>query len=362
MSQPGSRDHRSNAHLPVSRDPAAVSVKDEVTRRMTVIAKRVDITATFDTHPAEIDRILASARLPRPVTRSADAAAAGRGHRAAPKRTSGAGQAPLEAQRAARAKLRRASPLPRARLRHLRCAQRGRDAGLAPFALSGGRDLHRRLGFSVRAAQPDLVLGQGRGRGWLAFHADVRRTQAAFGELGSSAARQGAAAAADAVLQAKRLGFGPGTPNLLRHGGLQARAGRGGPAIPVGLDRDAACQGYFSGVYSSSTCGVSELAQQYGGGRYAMPDIIYDALWNGQASTTDPVLRPGEWSITTGYINTTAMSRRPMAVPPSRLTRITWMSRGLSGPPPSPVAATYPAGRAGPGIRAGRSTPVPQRR
>jgi hypothetical protein len=26
-----------------------------------------------------------------------------------------------------------------------------------------------------------------------------------------------------------------------------------------------------------------------------MPNVIYDALWNGQANTIDPVFGPGEW-------------------------------------------------------------------
>ena len=53
---------------PASRHAAPVSVMNEVTRRVTVIARGVHVTATFDSHPAEIDQILASAGLPPPVT------------------------------------------------------------------------------------------------------------------------------------------------------------------------------------------------------------------------------------------------------------------------------------------------------
>src|SRR5262249_24362465 len=54
--------------------------------------------------------------------------------------------------------------------------------------------------------------------------------------------------------------------------------------------------GYSSGVYSSSSSGVSDLAAQYGHGVYTMPDVIYDALCNGQANTFDSVLSPGQWT------------------------------------------------------------------
>jgi hypothetical protein len=48
-------------------------------------------------------------------------------------------------------------------------------------------------------------------------------------------------------------------------------------------------------VYSSSLSGIADLAHQYGRGVYTMPDVIYDALWNGFANTSDSVFRPGQW-------------------------------------------------------------------
>jgi hypothetical protein len=54
--------------------------------------------------------------------------------------------------------------------------------------------------------------------------------------------------------------------------------------------------GYSSGVYSSSSSGIADLAGQYGRGVYTMPDVIYDALWNGQANTFDSVFGPGQWA------------------------------------------------------------------
>jgi hypothetical protein len=49
-------------------------------------------------------------------------------------------------------------------------------------------------------------------------------------------------------------------------------------------------------VYSSSSSGIADLAGQYGRGVYTMPDVIYDALWNGQANTFDSVFGPGQWA------------------------------------------------------------------
>ncbi len=54
--------------------------------------------------------------------------------------------------------------------------------------------------------------------------------------------------------------------------------------------------GYRSGVYSSSDSGIVDLARQYRNRHYAMPDIIFDALWNGSRSTRDRNLQVRQWS------------------------------------------------------------------
>ena len=174
---------------PVSLHGAPVSVKNEVTRRITVIARRIHVTATFDAHPAAIDRILASAGLPPPVTSAADAAAADRASPAAPAQTSAAGQDPLEVQRAARACTSERHELPRARLRHLRCAQRSRMQAWWRHSRYRAVGTTWQLGSSVRAANLTSP-GSGTNRGRLAFHSDVRRTAGCLRELSASAARQ----------------------------------------------------------------------------------------------------------------------------------------------------------------------------
>ena len=105
-------------------------------------------------------------------------------------------------------------------------------------------------------------------------------------------------------------------------------------------------QGYTSGVYSSSSSGFSYLAHQYGSGKYALPDVIFDALWNGEANTYDPVLRHGKWShhhrirqyngnVTQTHGGTTIQIDQD------------YLDVSQPGSPsPSPVTATYPAGAA----------------
>jgi hypothetical protein len=274
---------------PASRYARPVSVKNDVARRITVVAGRVRVTATFDSHPAEIDRILASAGLPPPVTIGADAAAA---------RTSGAEQGPLEVQRAARAQLPASVTNYRGRGFDT-CAAPSEAAMQAWWRHSRYQAVGVYIGGSdLACAQPNLT------RSWLSDEAAVGwhfmpmyvGPQAAFGEVSASAAHQGAKAAADAVQQAKRLGFGPGTPIYYDMEAYKPR--RTGRVLQFLSAWTTAlhAQGYLSGVYSSSTSGVSDLAHQFGSSKYATPDVIFDALWNGDASTYDPVLRHGKWS------------------------------------------------------------------
>jgi hypothetical protein len=53
--------------------------------------------------------------------------------------------------------------------------------------------------------------------------------------------------------------------------------------------------GYKSGAYSSSGSGIVDLARAYRNHRYKMPNVIFDALWNGSRNTRDRALRKGEW-------------------------------------------------------------------
>jgi hypothetical protein len=330
---------------PVSHHEAPVSVKNEVTRRITVITGEVHVTATFDSHPATIDRILASAGLPPPVTIGADAAAAAPASPAGPAQTSAAGQEPLEVQRAAKAQL------PASVTNY---QGRGFDTCAAPSESAmqawRSRSPYRAVGIYIggsdlACAQPNLSpswLRDEAAAGWHFIPMYVG-PQAAFGEVSGSAAHQGAKAAGDAVAQAKQLGFGPGTPLYYDMEGYKPRQTGRVLQFLSAWTTTLHAQGYSSGVYSSSNSGVADLAHQYGRGKYATPDIIFDALWNGEASPYDPVLH-GKWShhrrvrqyngnVTQTYGGTT------MQIDQDYLD-----VQQATGPSPSPVTATFPAG------------------
>ena len=283
---------------PASRHGAHFSVENQVTRRITVIAGRADITATFDTHPAAIDRILASAGLPAPAIIGTDAAAVGPVGPAARLQTSGAKRDRPEVQRAAATQ-----PLPASVTNY---HGRGFDTCTAPSETAmqawSNHSPYRAVGIylggsDLACAQPNLTpswLSHESAQGWHFIPMYVG-PQAAFGELGKSPARQGSAAAADAVKQAKRLGFQPMTPLYYDMEGYKPKQAGSVLAFLSAWTSTLHALRYSSGVYSSSSSGIADLAQQFRGGRYAMPNVIFDALWNGQANTDDSVLSPSEW-------------------------------------------------------------------
>lgn len=288
---------------------ARASAENPVARQITVRAPGIAITATFDTDPTTIYRILASAALPAPVLGTADPARLA---------TTGAAQL-VAAQRngtfrlAGRARLALRSPLPHApmaapKLPAAVASYRGRgfDACAAPsrpFMKAWLRHSpYRAVGIYIGGA--DRACDQANlSPGWVRQEAQAgwhfiplyAGPQAAFGEL-SAPATQGTAAAMDAVGQARRLGFGPRTPIYYDMEAYRPRARAAAlrflSAWTVGLHR----LGYSSGVYSSSDSGVSDLARRNTRRHFAVPDIIYDALWNGSATTHDGHLQVHQWA------------------------------------------------------------------
>ncbi|MHB1593607.1 MAG: glycoside hydrolase domain-containing protein [Streptosporangiaceae bacterium] len=285
---------------------ARSSTENPVARQISVRAPGIVITATFDTKPRVIDRILASAALPVPKIvrpdplRSASAPAGRSAAAAAATQQSGAsrlvGPAPAIHYPMA------APALPTTVISYHglgfdACAAPGERYMTAWRRHSPYRAIGIYIGGADRAcAQPHLTQAWVRTEalaGWR-FIPLYAGPQAAFGEIRHPAS-QGTAAASDAVAQARGLGFGPRTPIYYdmeaylpkdRLTVLQFLS-----AWTIELHR----LGYFSGVYSSSDSGIVDLARQDGGHKYAMPNIIYDALWNGAANVRDGNLRAGEW-------------------------------------------------------------------
>jgi hypothetical protein len=258
---------------PASPHAAGASVWNAVTRQVNVTADRIRITATFGTHRSQIDRILAGADLPLPV------------------------KDPPAAQPAAW--------LP-ARVTNYH--GRGFDACTAPseavmrtwWVNSPYAAIGIYIGGSDAAcSQPNLTpawLRHVAAQGWHFIPLYVG-PQAAFGELSTnSPGRQGTAAATDAARQARRLGFGPKSPIYYDMEGYSPGQSTRVLRFLSSWSTRLHALGYSSGVYSSSSSGIADLARQYGRGVYTMPDVIYDALWNGQANTFDSVFGPGQWT------------------------------------------------------------------
>lgn len=118
------------------------------------------------------------------------------------------------------------------------------------------------------------------------------------GKLSSSqATAQGTAAAVDAVEDAAAVAMGPGSPIYfdMEAYSQTSSASAATLAFLEAWTRKLHALGYVSGVYSSSSSGIEDLAGQIGTG-YLLPDDIWTANWNGQQNTADPALPPGSWS------------------------------------------------------------------
>ena len=262
---------------PGPRSSGWSSVENPVADQITATAPMIKVTATFGAGLRQVDQILASAALRAPVVDTPDPA--------------------------------RAAAMPRLRLsvKNTNYQGRGFDACAAPSASymsawrrrSPFRAIGVYIGGSQRAcAQPNLTAGwlrQQAKAGWH-FMPMYVGPQAEFGQLGRHPGHQGRAAANDAVMQAERLGFGPGTPlyyDMEAYGPSQRHAAL---AFLSSWTSRLHALGYASGVYGSSGAGVGYLAEQYFTHKYALPDVIFDALWNGKRDTADSVFKSGEWT------------------------------------------------------------------
>jgi hypothetical protein len=288
---------------PGAASAARTSAEDPVADEITAKAPGITVTATFDTDPTSIYRILASAGLAAPLIVQPYPA---RPAAASPDSGSGSGAqelaGPARRQSAARAGV--SSPLLPATVSN--DVGIGFDVCAAPSAgymRAWKRDSSYSavgiyIGGSDRACDqqnltPSWVRREA-SAGWH-FFLMYAGPQASFGQL-KSPASQGTAAAKDAVVQAEKLGFGPRTP--LYYDMEAYPAASTGPALrflsawTIELHKLS----FESGVYSSSDSAVVDLARQYKKGEFTMPDVIYDALWNGSRNNSDSVYEAGEWT------------------------------------------------------------------
>lgn len=268
---------------------ASKSTENPVARQVTVRAPGLLVTASYDSHPIVIYQILASAGLPPPTFSATPPSPAPDllGHVLA---SSSARRQPAP------------PPLPATIASY---SGLGFDTCAAPSRRDMRVWLHRSWyravgiyigGADRTCAQPNLTSDWVRAEaaaGWR-FIPLYAGPQAKFGEL-VAPGRQGQAAARDAVAQARRLGFGPQTPLYYDMEGFPPIWNS--PALRFLSAWSAALRrlGYTSGVYSSGDSGIVDLARQYFKRTYAMPDVIYDAVWNGEHSTADKRLHHLWW-------------------------------------------------------------------
>jgi hypothetical protein len=262
---------------------AASAAEDRTARQITVRGPGIDVTATYDTNRALVLRILASASLPQPGAGS--------------QQVTNAARTPLAPSAASAAAM-----LPAGATSY---TGRGFDTCVAPSAayMSAwqGASPYGAVGIYIGGAdracraQPNLTapwVSQQAAAGWH-FLPTYVGVQAEFGEI-TSPVSQGVAAARDAVTQAAALGFGPGTP-LYYDMEAYPVAQRGNVlSFLSAWTTQLHVEGYRSGVYGSSSSGITDLAGNVT--RYAMPDVIWDALWNGDASTADAAIPAADWA------------------------------------------------------------------
>jgi hypothetical protein len=270
--------------------PAASAAEDQAARRITAVSQRIEVTATYDTDPRLITGIMASAGLPVPTASTGAGArvSAGRG---------GTTNAALKLAEPAAA----GADVPASATSD---TGEGFDACAAPSAAFmsawqsdspyGAVGVY--IGGSERAcAQPNLTaawVAQQAAAGWR-FMPIYAGPQAEFGQI-TSPASQAVAAAEDAVTQAAALGFGPGTPIYYDMESYPAAQENDALAFMSAWTTQLHAEGYKSGIYSSSSSGVTDLVANFT--NYAMPDVIWDALWNGEANTTDPAIPAADWA------------------------------------------------------------------
>jgi len=251
---------------------AASATDNPVARQITVDAPRVKVTATYAAGRQQILAILASASLPPPA-------------RMAPARP-----------RFAPAAL-RASASSYTGKAFDACTAPSAQAMRAWLAYSPFRGIGIYIGGQDRAcAQANLTpawISAQAAAGWRFIPLYVG-PQISFHEVKWPVA-QATSAAQDAAAQAAQLGLGPGTPIYYDMEAYPPKGAVKALAFFSAWAQTLHSLGYRSGIYSSSLSGVADLSRNFGAPGYLMPDIIYDAWWNGVPDTVDPVIPAGAW-------------------------------------------------------------------
>ena len=272
------------------RVAAASAAEDPIAHRITAVGHGIEITATYGTDPGLITGILASASLPAPTVS-----------------TSPGGQVTASPASTADAALKLAEPAAAAAdvpASATSFTGEGFDACAAPSAayMSAwhSKSPYGAVGIYIggaerSCAQPNLTaawVAQQAAAGWR-FMPIYVGPQAEFDQI-TAPASQAVAAAEDAVTQAAALGLGTGTAIYYDMEAYPAAQEKNALAFMSAWTTELHAEGYKSGIYSSSSSGVTDLVANFT--EDAMPDVIWDALWNGEATTTDPAIPGTDWA------------------------------------------------------------------
>ncbi|WP_329562377.1 glycoside hydrolase domain-containing protein [Kitasatospora sp. NBC_01266] len=249
----------------------------------------VQVTGTYDTDEQSIRQIIAGAGLPTtaPSGRSAKAAA--------PRMLAAAPRS------AAASSLSAAATVPASATSY---TGQGFDACQAPssdtmnawMSASPYRAIGIYIGGSNRAcSQTNLTASwvqQQQSSGWhfMPLYVGVQASGI------TNPATQGANAADDAVQQATTLGFAPGSVLYYDMESYQSTYTGSVLAFLTAWTNELHAYGFNSGVYSSSNSGMKDLVANAGNSGYTMPDVVFDANWNGVADTNDSAIPAGYWA------------------------------------------------------------------
>jgi len=254
------------------------ATEDPVAQRITVNAPRITVTAAYQNGRPQVLAILKSAGLPPPVVQNP-----------ADIRLGALNAGPTVA----------ASATNSIGLGFDACAAPGAAVMSAWLAHSSYQAIGIYIGGSDRAcAQPNLTaawVSQQAAAGWHFIPLYVGPQVSFRGEV-TNATSQATSAAQDAVVQARTLGFGAGTPIYYDMEAYSPGRSRAAMRFFTAWTTQLHSLGYKSAIYSSSDSGISDLVGSYANTSRATPDVIYDALWNGIADTRDANVPPGDWA------------------------------------------------------------------
>ncbi|MGW1781877.1 glycoside hydrolase domain-containing protein [Streptomyces sp. NPDC002143] len=257
------------------------TVAEPVEREYRAKAAKVSVTATYSTDPALVRNILSGAEIPATAPRTQESAEAGESSPSAPSLTAQADALPATATN---------------------FTGKGFDACAAPSAAamsawqasSPYSAVGIYIGGSQRAcSQPNLTASwvqQQADDGWRFIPIYVGTQASGI----TSPANQGISAANAAINDAVALGFSPGSTLYYDMEAYSSSLSSKVLAFESAWTEQLHSRGYHSGIYSSSGSGIKDLVDNYNG--YTMPDVIFDALWNGVADTADPVVPSSRWS------------------------------------------------------------------